>query len=103
MRHAPLRCCVFRSIHPYSGENRLRSFNESVFDLNAIKLFQHGLGGDEDEDHCGGSVDQIHGKAGNIVGFQHFPIERLGIVHQRSGGIHNATVDDDRRKRAEGG
>ena len=47
-------------------------------------------------------MDQIHGQAGNIVGFQHFPVDGLGIVHQRCGRIHNATVDNDGGKSAEG-
>ena len=32
-------------------------FHQSVFDFDAIKLFQHGFGGNEDEDHCCGGVD----------------------------------------------
>ena len=102
MRHTPLRRCNFRNTHLCPGESRMRLFYQAVLDLDTVKLFQHWFGGDEDEDHRCGGVDQIHGKAGYIVGLQHFPIERLGIVHQRSGGVHDAAIDDNCRKRAEG-
>ena len=48
-------------------------------------------------------MDKVHGQAGNIVGLQHFPIDALGIVHQRGGGVHNAAIEDNRCKGAEGG
>ena len=78
-------------------------FDQAVFDFDAVQLFQHGFGGDENEDYCGGGMDQVHGKAGHIVSFQHFPIECLGIVHQRSCGVHDAAVDDYGHKCAKGG
>ena len=35
-------------------------FDQSVFHFDAIQFFQHGFGGDEDEDHRCGGMDQIH-------------------------------------------
>ena len=43
---------------PFGGKTHFRRlFNQSVFDLDTIQFFQHGLGGDENEDYCGGGMD----------------------------------------------
>ena len=55
-------------------------FHQTVFDFDAVQLFQHWLGGKEDKDHRRSRVDQIHGKTRHIVGKDDFPIDGLGVI-----------------------
>ena len=79
-----------------SIDRKTHLFYQPIFYFDSIQFLQHRLSCNQNEDYSCGSMDQIHGKARHIVGFQHFPVKRLGIIHQRSGGIHNAAVDYNR-------
>ena len=72
---------VKRGFAYISCETSFLLFNQAIFDFDAVEFFQHGFGGNENEDYCGGGMDQVHGKTGHIVSFQHFPVDGLGIVH----------------------
>ena len=58
--HLSINCCET------ACETSFLLFNQAIFDFDAVEFFQHGFGGDEDEDHRCGGMDQIHGKAGHI-------------------------------------
>ena len=51
-------------------------FDQTVFDLYAVELFEHGLCGDVQEKHRGKGVDAVHGKARDVVGQDHFCVYR---------------------------
>lgn len=81
---------------------QIPSLHQAVFHFYSIEFFQHGLCGKEEEDDRCPAVDEVHGEARDVIGHQHFPVEGLGVIHQRRRRIHNAAVDDYRSKCPEG-
>ena len=76
-------------------------FDQTVFDLYAVELFEHGLCGDVQEKHRGKGVDAVHGEARDVVGQNHFCVYRPASPQKHRGGVHDAAVNNDGAKRTE--
>ena len=76
-------------------------FYKAVFDLYAIELFEHRLGGNVQEKHRRKGVDAVHREARDVVGHDHFCVYRPAAPQKKRRGVHDAAVNDDGTQRTE--